>query len=408
MSRKMPEPDAPRRLKSGWSCRVRWTDDRGRRRVVTVRGPTRRAVEKAARDRIAYEVEQVQRGQAGRPVDAREVMPTFDELLKRSVTEWLPGRGSPRHQADVVRLCETYWSPIVGRMLVDQIVEGHVARIIANARREGRSEATCNRLLSAGSVVLTYARKLRLIAENPARGDHRQREPERAKSVLSAEQVYALVAALPPVWRPVVAMMAYAGLRRGEAQAVRGEDVDLVAGVLIVRRSGRANTTKGKRVRRIPIISRLRPILAACRIERGRVVAPALYPYKALEKASKAIGLDEAVNPHLLRHSWATILLDEGLPVRAVQKLLGHASIQTTQRYLHSIASAEQLEAAFALRRQPRDYTLTVRWVDGQGRTRVVRADGRRALVTFLRAVGWRERRRRRAERRFFRPVADH
>lgn len=146
-------------------------------------------------------------------------------------------------------------------------------------------------------------------------------------------------------------------------------------------------------MRRIPIISRLHPILAACRLEHGQVVVPALYPYKALRQASEALGLRQMVNPHLLRHTWATILLDERLPLRVVQQLLGHASIQTTQRYLHSIASAEQVEAAFALRRESREYALTVRWVDGEGRARIVHAEGWRALLTFLGAVrryrGW-------------------
>ena len=210
--------------------------------------------------------------------------------------------------------------------------------------------------------------------------------------MLTTDEVTAVIAALSPGWRPLVGLMAYAGLRLGEAQAVRGEDVDLADGVLTIRRSGDADMTKGKKDRRVPIISRLKPILAACKLRPGQVVAPLRHPYRALQKAGKAARIAQAVNPHLLRHSWATILLDEGLPLRAVQRLLGHASIQTTQRYLHSIADSAQVDAAFT-KRQARAFALSIRCVGRDGRERVVRVDRRRDFLTVLSVI----RRRRRS-----------
>lgn len=159
-------------------------------------------------------------------------------------------------------------------------------------------------------------------------------------TVLSLDEVHALLRAIHEPRYQAIAMVMYgAGLRITEAIALETRDIDGARGVVIVRHG------KGNKAREAKLSPSLYEWLRAY-WDRARPRAPYLFACSkrgtlprpdtvraALAKAGKAAWIKKHVTPHVLRHSFATHLLDEGTDVHVVRQLLGHASIATTARY---------------------------------------------------------------------------
>jgi len=175
------------------------------------------------------------------------------------------------------------------------------------------------------------------------------RYEKRLPEVLSGTEVAALLEAVRKLtYRTLLETMYAGGLRIAEACALRVQDVDAKRGVLRVR-------GKGKR-ERVTILSprlleHLREYWSEARPGRGedwlfpgrnrqRFLSPDSVR-KVFHQAANQAGLQRKVAPHVLRHSFATHLIELGVDVTVVQALLGHASLVTTEKYVH--VSTEQL-----------------------------------------------------------------
>lgn len=168
-------------------------------------------------------------------------------------------------------------------------------------------------------------------------------------TVLSLDEVDAFLRALTHRRYRAIAMVLYgAGLRISEALALEVSDIDGARGVLRVRHG------KGDRAREAKLSPGLyawlreywdverppQPFLFASR-RTGRPPAYATVSH-AFELASEQAGLKKTVTPHVLRHSFATHLLEAGTNMRVVQVMLGHRSITTTARYTRVAAPIVQ------------------------------------------------------------------
>ncbi len=163
--------------------------------------------------------------------------------------------------------------------------------------------------------------------------------------VISAVQVRQLLEALKLVKYRVFFTTVYAtGLRIDEACQLKTNDIDAARGVIHVRHG------KGKKERDVLLSKRLLTILRTYwRLERpkgqylfsSRTGGPLNQDTarRTLHKAVALAGLGKIVTPHVLRHSFATHLLESGTELRIIQVLLGHASISTTARYAHVSAA---------------------------------------------------------------------
>jgi len=154
--------------------------------------------------------------------------------------------------------------------------------------------------------------------------------------------------------KAIMRVMLDAGLRISEALALGLGDVDWISGRLDVRHG------KGDKDRRLYInLSGLEDMLAWREIRpsttipelfitRGGTRIHTSYARQMVKRYGRH-ALDRDIHPHMLRHSFATRLLAQTKNVELVRRALGHASIQTTQRYLH-LADSEIEEAMLSLR----------------------------------------------------------
>ena len=166
------------------------------------------------------------------------------------------------------------------------------------------------------------------------------RSRRKLPDVLSGSEVEAVIGAIESMkYRAVVMVMYAAGLRVSEACGLRVSDIDSDRMVI------RVKDGKGGRDRYVMLSKRLLAILRQYyRAERPK--GPYLFPGKKLDSpitsdsvrrvlkaAARASGVTKRVTPHVLRHTFATHLLESGTDIRTIQVVLGHQSIKTTQLY---------------------------------------------------------------------------
>ncbi len=224
-------------------------------------------------------------------------------------------------------------------------------RYLAELRAQGLSGATIARRVAA---VRSFFRHLALLgsrADNPAAALEPPRRTRRLPRTLSpgeAERLVEAAAGTAPRAlrdRALVELLYGAGLRVGEAVGLERGSVDLDE--RLVRCVG-----KGGKERIVPVgrraVEALRRYLARGRPYLDRRHRPELFlnaqggpltragAFLILRRLAARAGLEpERVHPHLLRHSFATHLLEGGADLRSVQEMLGHADLATTELYTH-------------------------------------------------------------------------
>lgn len=232
----------------------------------------------------------------------------------------------------------------------DAVTRNHVRGFMAELHRLRTAKSSVSRKLSALRSLFRYLAKSGLVAANPVAGVKNPKQDSRHPKALNVDQALALMEAGAGDDARAQRDMALAevlygsGLRVSEALGLDLDDVDLSSSV--VRVMG-----KGSKERVSPLSDAGRERLKRYLAVRGEFNAGctelALFlgdrgarlqrrqANRILERLAKLAGLPEHVHPHMLRHSFATHLLESGADLRSVQELLGHARLTTTQRYTH-------------------------------------------------------------------------
>jgi integrase/recombinase XerC len=229
-----------------------------------------------------------------------------------------------------------------------QVTEHDIRRFIAHVHRQGLGARSIQRLLSAVRSFYRWLMREGLASGNPAAQVRAPKAARKLPGTLDADSVARLLdisenSPLALRDKAIMELFYSSGLRLSELADLRWDQVDTASGLVTV-------TGKGNKTRVVPLGSYAAAALAAWNrvrgqfagfeepcvfvSNRGRPISPRTIQSRIRYWARRQ-GLPQKVHPHLLRHSFASHMLESSGDLRAVQELLGHADISTTQVYTH-------------------------------------------------------------------------
>lgn len=333
---------------------VYWRADGGRRR-------------RSFRDRRAAEAfmagleDDIRSGRYVNPADLERSFGEVARLWERTLPGSVKGSTEGRYRRELRIWVLPRWGSVpLGRITTGalqawtaQLVEGTAPRdgMIGSARPLAAKSIRSIVMIVTGEVF-SYAMSEGWVTSNPVKGVRIPRQVPRVPRVyLTPEEIRAIASQMKPSDATVVYLLAYTGIRIGEAMALRCGDVDFDRRVITVDRTqsvdaaGRIVETlpKGNRTRRVPVPGRLVPLLAGLmdgqgddgyliRAPRGGRQTTNNWRNRIWAPALRAAGMDgiRGLVIHSLRHTYASIAIRNGCDVKTLQSVMGHASAAET------------------------------------------------------------------------------
>ncbi len=349
------DPDADK-----WRYRKRICLPNGKR--VRIKGTplvnTKRAADAAEREHIERLLKECRN--PGSTNAGKKEVPTLQEFKKEFMATYVQANNKPSERISKEYMFKHHLLPAFGRRRLDNIATRDVEKFKAKKLAAGLAPKTVNNMLSCLGKTLRYAAENEIIDKIPRL--RFVKVFEKPIDFLDFEEYERLMTAASgdPMTYPAVLLAGDAGLRMGEIRALKWQDLDLVAGRVVVQRTdyrGYLGSPKGGRLRRIPMTQRLRLALKAARHLKGPWVFCDLdgkmwsrgQADTPLRRGYRGAGLRK-IGWHTLRHTFCSHLAMRGAPVRTIQELAGHASITTTMRYMHLTEAA--VESAIQLLEQ--------------------------------------------------------
>lgn len=258
----------------------------------------------------------------------------------------LSPRTQKAYQRDLSRLAEEMQIQDIDNLAA--VSEHTIRGLIARLHRQGQGSRSLQRLLSAIRSFYSWLMKEGFAEHNPAAAVRAPKSGRKLPQTLDADAVTRLLeidddSPLAVRDKAIMELFYSSGLRLSELAGLKWSQVDLAAGLITV-------VGKGNKTRMVPVGSYAATALVNWRKVRA-TFAGFEDPHVFLSKLGNPIstrsiqvrirywaqrqGLLQKVYPHLLRHSFASHLLESSGDLRAVQELLGHADISTTQIYTH-------------------------------------------------------------------------
>jgi integrase len=323
--------------------------------------PTRAAAKAWREDKLGA----VKRGEL-RPPTATTVRQAADAFLAGARDGSIPTASGARYKPATLRGYKVGLDkrvlPALGDMRLSEVQRRDVQDLADRLTAEDLSASTVQNTLDPLRVIFRRAiRREEGISVDPTEGLELRRPDGRRDRIAAPTEASALIAAMPDSERALWACAFYAGLRRGEMQALRWEDVDLAERVIHVSRGwdaieGEQDAKSAAGNRRVPILDLLAGELAAHKQRTGRDGAALVFgptgvkPFSpetvrrrslAAWEAENGRRVEEADDPasvellapitlHEARHTCASILIAAGVNAKALSVIMGHSTIAMT------------------------------------------------------------------------------
>jgi len=230
----------------------------------------------------------------------------------------------------------------------NQVSQHHIRAFIAQRHRQGLGGKSLQRLLSAVRSLYRWMLREGIAEHNPATPVRAPKSPRHLPATLDADTIAQLLdipcdTPLAIRDKAIMELFYSSGLRLSELTTLQWDQIDLPSGMVTV-------TGKGNRSRMVPIGRIASDALLEWRKARAQFASfeePAVFVSQQgnpiatrtiqarIRHWAKHQGMPQNIYPHLLRHSFASHMLESSGDLRAVQELLGHADISTTQIYTH-------------------------------------------------------------------------
>lgn len=243
------------------------------------------------------------------------------------------------------------FSAYVGSRGWKQIDHITIRGFLSNLYEKGLSKTSVARSLAAMRSLYRWLAREGVVEQNPAKLVATPKLPKKLPRVPTIEEMNSVLdgqmpetAAFPERDRLMLELLYGCGIRNSELTGINLDDIRLSAEAILIR-------GKGKKERYVPFGDSAANALATYLPQRQTMLAgkkrntPALLINqrggrlttrsvgRIIKKIAVAKGLSPDVHPHTLRHAFGTHMLEEGADLRAIQELLGHERLATTQRY---------------------------------------------------------------------------
>ena len=247
--------------------------------------------------------------------------------------------------------------PFFGPMQLASIRATDVQRYIAERMGTGLKPATVQKAVILLKTMLKHAVEWDYLRTNPAQNVKPPRRDHVEMEFFTPDEIRVFLDATEPRWYPLFFTAIFTGMRLGELLALQWSDIDWHGGTIRVRRSvyrGQFQDPKSKRsVRTLGMSPRLAAVLLDHKLNApwsendlvfctadGGIIDQANLRHRVFEPTLTAAGLHK-MRIHDLRHTFASLLINQGENLKYVQQQLGHASITTTvDRYGHLMPDA--------------------------------------------------------------------